>query len=844
MVQSADKEFWTKTFDENMAIVCTADILYTCLSHSYIRMKQINLIVFDEAHHTKKNHPYARIIKDFYASAEDADKPRILGMTASPVDAHVDPKIAAAELEGLLHSQIATVSDPTALQNSTSMPKNEMVLEYDPRPRDWATELDKALRNIIGGFWNFNKAFAFTAAAPAELGPWMADRFWQLYFRQEELAQLEVKVERSLLRATASSRTANLNLDVNLVREAHDLVNKHEFARPALDPSQLSSKVIELVKALQRQFSEEDNNRRCIVFVKQRNMATLLVDLLEQPEVKIPGLRPGYLIGGGRNDSDWDPVKVSYRDQVLTIIKFKKGELNCIFATSVAEEGLDIPDCNVVIRFDLYDTLIQYIQSRGRARQKQSVYIHMTERANVIHIKKVMEAKRNELALRRFCESLPENRKLTGNNYNMDYFLRKERTQKQYIVPQTGATLNYKQSLICLANFVSTLPHPPEVNLSPEYIIVSAPGGYQCEVVLPSSSPIRRVVGSVHSSKAVAKCSAAFEMCLLLFKDKYIDEHLRPVFTKQLPAMRNARLAISPQKKEEYHMRIKPEIWSALGEPIELFVMALILEDPEALGRVSKPLLLLTRTAMPQVASFPLYFSPDRSSTVQCIALPGFSQLTDSQIAESLTAFTLRVFKDVFSKEYEATSHQLPYFLAPTSKNHSFDFRSFKGSNPSTLIDWDILKFVQENREVKYEFDLHPDEFFENKFVWDPYDGSRKFFLRRRNYGLKATDPVPEGIVAPSHKAWRISCNNHDILNYSNSLWSNSRGYFTYREDQPVVEAELLPIRRNLLDDDVDDDFEPKKCFLVLQTLRISPVCTKMIWSLTFLLLTNMIASY
>jgi endoribonuclease Dicer len=45
------------------------------------------------------------------------------------------------------------------------------------------------------------------------------------------------------------------------------------------------------------------------------------------------------------------------------------------------------------------------------------------------------------------------------------------------------------------------------------------------------------------------------------------------------------------------------------------------------------------------------------------------------------------------------------------------------------------------------------------------------------------------------------------------------------REDQPVVEAELLPIRRNLLDDNVgDEDLEPKPCFLVLEPLRISPV--------------------
>ena len=38
----------------------------------------------------------------------------------------------------------------------------------------------------------------------------------------------------------------------------------------------------------------------------------------------------------------------------------------------MAEEGLDIPDCNLVVRFNLFETLIQYVQSRGRARQADS----------------------------------------------------------------------------------------------------------------------------------------------------------------------------------------------------------------------------------------------------------------------------------------------------------------------------------------------------------------------------------------------------------------------------------------------------------------------------------------
>lgn len=55
-----DKEVWSKCVKDNMVIVCTAEILKQCLLSSFLKMEQINLLIFDEAHHTKKDHPYAR----------------------------------------------------------------------------------------------------------------------------------------------------------------------------------------------------------------------------------------------------------------------------------------------------------------------------------------------------------------------------------------------------------------------------------------------------------------------------------------------------------------------------------------------------------------------------------------------------------------------------------------------------------------------------------------------------------------------------------------------------------------------------------------------------------------
>lgn len=50
--------------------------------------------------------------------------------------------------------------------------------------------------------------------------------------------------------------------------------------------------------------------------------------------------------------------------------------------TSVAEEGLDIADCKLVFRFDLPKTEAAYIQSRGRARRMDSMYIMLVELKN------------------------------------------------------------------------------------------------------------------------------------------------------------------------------------------------------------------------------------------------------------------------------------------------------------------------------------------------------------------------------------------------------------------------------------------------------------------------------
>ena len=55
-----DKVTWREHLQKYMVIVCTADILNQALLNGHVKIEQVNLLIFDEAHHAKKEHPYAR----------------------------------------------------------------------------------------------------------------------------------------------------------------------------------------------------------------------------------------------------------------------------------------------------------------------------------------------------------------------------------------------------------------------------------------------------------------------------------------------------------------------------------------------------------------------------------------------------------------------------------------------------------------------------------------------------------------------------------------------------------------------------------------------------------------
>ena len=73
-------------------MISTPQGFLDALRHGYISLgRDISLLVFDEAHHAADNHPYNRIMMEFYFNLPRREeqsfevRPMVLGPTASPI---------------------------------------------------------------------------------------------------------------------------------------------------------------------------------------------------------------------------------------------------------------------------------------------------------------------------------------------------------------------------------------------------------------------------------------------------------------------------------------------------------------------------------------------------------------------------------------------------------------------------------------------------------------------------------------------------------------------------------------------------------------------------------------
>ncbi|KAJ4457642.1 putative RNA-dependent RNA polymerase 1 [Paratrimastix pyriformis] len=112
-----------------------------------------------------------------------------------------------------------------------------------------------------------------------------------------------------------------------------------------------------------------DEDLRVILFVQRRETARRLCDALARADVVIQeALNPTPIVG--RQEMWVD-------EQQALLERFRVGESKLLVCTSVCEEGLDVPQCSVVVRFDPPRSARTLVQSRGRARRLEEARLVM-----------------------------------------------------------------------------------------------------------------------------------------------------------------------------------------------------------------------------------------------------------------------------------------------------------------------------------------------------------------------------------------------------------------------------------------------------------------------------------
>ncbi|MEE6525850.1 hypothetical protein FKM82_026128, partial [Ascaphus truei] len=118
-------------------------------------------------------------------------------------------------------------------------------------------------------------------------------------------------------------------------------------------------KLEKLEECLREQFQFATQSRG-IIFTRTRQSAHSLHKWIDgKPSLKELGLKSAPLTGAGFSNQS---KHMTQHEQQEVIELFRKGKLNLLISTSVAEEGLDIPECNIVVRYGLMTNEISMVQ--------------------------------------------------------------------------------------------------------------------------------------------------------------------------------------------------------------------------------------------------------------------------------------------------------------------------------------------------------------------------------------------------------------------------------------------------------------------------------------------------
>ena len=363
-------------------IVATPQVVENDILSNRIDLSDVSLIVFDEAHRAVGAYSYVFIAENYRKKKPDG---LILGITASP-GSEIDKILEVCKNLGIENIEIRSKDDPDVKPYVQEIEISWKKIEL---PHEFLRIINLLREALSQRLKALKEAGALESSSVSRIS-------------RKKLLEVQERIQRSIREGKVSNTLFTLaSLQNEALKIYHALELLQTQGSTALkrffeklqaeakskggskaskvlmkDPLIIEAiaytkdlkidhpKIEETVKIVKEEF-ERNPDSRVIVFTNYRDTSIKVEESLKSQ----PGIRPIRFVGQSARGEDRG---LSQKKQAEILEKFRKGEYNTLIATSVAEEGIDIPSTDLVVFYEPIPSEIRTIQRRGRTGRKRA----------------------------------------------------------------------------------------------------------------------------------------------------------------------------------------------------------------------------------------------------------------------------------------------------------------------------------------------------------------------------------------------------------------------------------------------------------------------------------------
>ena len=399
-------------------VFATPEIVVNDLVAGRYTLADAKLVVFDEAHHAVGKYAYVPL-----AARYRVDRPpdgRVLGLTASPGGRDERIEEVVANL-GFRRIEARTREDDGVREYVQPIDVDYRWVDLPPESQRIRELLENAahatarklqkmgyLRKKPIRSLSVKDLIALRAEIFARPGP-MVRRFGPL-FHQLVLLHLHHALERLETQGLAPfvhyldrlAEKAKLSRGDRALLKLPEVVQARHEAEEFLRTSRESShpKLDALVELVHETLAQpRAHPPRILVFAQYRDTIQTIQSMLEHQ-----GWTTGRFVGQATRDSD--DKGMNQKDQARVLSQFREGRFPILVASSVAEEGLDVPDVDLVVFFESVPSEIRAIQRRGRTGRSSLGRVTVLLTRETRDVRYQVAEVRREQAMRRIVRRL------------------------------------------------------------------------------------------------------------------------------------------------------------------------------------------------------------------------------------------------------------------------------------------------------------------------------------------------------------------------------------------------------------------------------------------------------